>query len=103
MVNVPFLTPTQYKPSQTPTPAPNTIKDLIDYLDNVKEIPKSVSPRIKKLRKELKSIYNQMKKFEVRESNSALGRFARVYTIDGVRSTKLYAICASKYNKCSEE
>ena len=87
MVNVPFLTPTKYTPSQTPTPAPtppNTIKDLIDYLDNVKEIPKSVSPRVKKLKKEVKSIYSQMKKFEVRESNSALRRFVRVYTINGI-------------------
>ena len=87
MVNVPFLTPTKYTPSQTPTPAltpPNTIKDLIDYLDNVKEIPKSVSPRVEKLKEEVKSIYSQMKKFKVRESNSALRNFARVYTIDGI-------------------
>ena len=59
MVNVPFLTPTQYTPPQaTPAPIPsfNAVEDLIDYLDNVREIPKSVSPRLKKLREEIDSI-----------------------------------------------
>ena len=54
MTNVPFLTPTPYTPppsTPTPTPPSNTIKDLIKYLDNVKEIPKSVSPNLKNLRK----------------------------------------------------
>ena len=59
------------------------VEDLIDYLDNVKEIPKCISPRLKKLREEIDSIYEQMKSFEVRESNSALRNFAKVYTIDG--------------------
>ena len=43
MTNVPFLTPTPYTSSlstSTPTPPSNTVKDLIKYLDNVKEIPK---------------------------------------------------------------
>ena len=56
MVNVPFLTPTQYTPLQaTPAPIPslNAVEDLIDYLDNVREIPKSVSPRVKKLQEEI--------------------------------------------------
>ena len=50
MTNVPFLTATPYTPPPPPTPTPpsNTIKDLIKYLDNVKEIPKSVSPNLKK-------------------------------------------------------
>ena len=57
----------------------------MNYLDNnVREIPKSVSPRVKKLQEEIKSIYNRMKLFEVRRSNSALRNFARVYTIDGI-------------------
>ena len=52
MANVPFLTPTPYTPPQatpTPTPSPssNAVEDLINYLNNVKEIPKSVSPRLK--------------------------------------------------------
>ena len=73
MVNVPFLTPTQYTPPQaTPAPSLNAVEDLINYLDNVREIPKSVSPRVKKLQEEIKSIYNRMKLFEVRESKSAL-------------------------------
>ena len=49
MTNVPFLTPTPYTPPPpTSTPSSNTVKDLIKYLDNVKEIPKSVSPNLKK-------------------------------------------------------
>ena len=52
-------------------------------MNNVKEIPKGVSPRLKKLREEIDSIYEQMKSFEVRESNFALRNFAKVYTIDG--------------------
>ena len=89
MANVPFLTPTPYTPPQAtpaprPSPSSNAVEDLIDYLNNVKEIPKSVSPRLKKLRKEIESIYEQMKLFEVRESNSALRNFSRVYTINGI-------------------
>ena len=81
MSNVPFLTPTPYIPP--PSPSLNAVEDLEDYLDNVKEILKSVSPRLKKLREEIESIYEQMKSFEVRESNSALRNFAKVYTIGG--------------------
>ena len=52
-------------------------------MDNVREIPKSVSPRVKKLQEKIDSIYEQAKSFEVRESSAALRNFARVYTIDG--------------------
>ena len=88
MANVPFLTPTPYTTSQTtPTPTPssssNDVEDLINYLNNVKEIPKSISPRLKKLREEIDSIYEQMKTFDVKESNSSLINFAKVYTNDG--------------------
>ena len=86
MTNVPFLTPTPYTPppsTTTPTPPSNTIKDLIKYLDNVKEIPKSVSPNLKKLKKKIDNIYKKTKIFEVKESDSALRNFANVYTIDG--------------------
>ena len=87
MANVPFLTPTPYTPPQatpapTPSPSLNAVEDLMNYLDNnVREIPKSVSPRVKKLQEEIKSIYNRMKLFEVRGSNSALRNFARVYKL----------------------
>ena len=86
MTNVPFLTPTPYTPlpsTTTPTPPSNTIKDLIKYLDNVKEIPKSVSPNLKKLKKKIDDIYKETKIFEVKESDSALRNFVNVYTIDG--------------------
>ena len=86
MTNVPFLTPTPYTPppsTTTPTPPSNTIKYLIKYLDNVKEIPKSVSPNLKKLKKKIDDIYKKTKIFEVKESDSALRSFANVYTIDG--------------------
>ena len=86
MTNVPFLTPTPYTPpssTTTPTPPSNTIKDLIKYLDNVKEIPKSVSPNLRKLKKKIDDIYKRKRIFEVVESDSALRNFANVYTIDG--------------------
>ena len=86
MTNVPFLTPTPYTPppsTTTPTPPSNTIKDLIKYLDNVKEIPKSVSPNLRKLKKKIDDIYKKTTIFEVKESDSALRNFANVYTIDG--------------------
>ena len=86
MTNVPFLTPTPYTPppsTTTPTPPSNTIKDFIKYLDNVKEIPKSVSPNLRKLKKKIDDIYKKRKIFEVEESDSALRNFANVYTIDG--------------------
>ena len=84
MTNVPFLTPTPYTPPpSTSTPPSNTVKDLIKYLDNVKEIPKTVSPNLKKLKKKIDDIYKKIKTFEVKESDSALRNFAKVYTIDG--------------------
>ena len=84
MTNVPFLTPTPYIPSpSTPTPPSNTIKDLIKYLDNVKEVPKSVSPNLRKLKEKIDDIYKRKRIFELKESDSALRNFANVYTIDG--------------------
>ena len=83
MANVPFLTPTPYKIPPPSTPS-NAVENLLDYLDTVVEIPRSVSPRLKKLQEKIKSIYEQMKSFEVRESNSAFRNFAKVYTIDGI-------------------
>ena len=81
MTNVPFLTPTPYTPppsTSTPTPPSNTIKDLIKYLDNVKEIPKNVSPNLRRLKKRIDDIYKKTKIFEVIESDSALRNFAYV-------------------------
>ena len=84
MTNVPFLTPTPYTPPpSTPTPPSNTIKDLIKYLDNVKEVPKSVSPNLRKLKEKIDDIYKRKRIFEVVESDSALRNFANMYTIDG--------------------
>ena len=86
MANVPFLTPTSYVPPQaTPTPSPsNAVEDLIDYLNNVKEIPKSVSPKLKKLREKIDSIYTRLNSLKVVESDSALKEFAKVYSIDSI-------------------
>ena len=86
MTNVPFLTPTPYTPppsTPTPTPPSNTIKDLIKYLDNVKEVPKSVSPNLRELKEKIDDIYKRKRIFEVVESDSSLRNFANVYTIDG--------------------
>ena len=84
MTTVPFLTPTPYTPPpSTPTPPSNTIKDLIKYLDNVKEVPKCVSPNLRKLKKKIDDIYKRKRIFELKESDSALRNFAKVYTIDG--------------------
>ena len=84
MTNVPFLTPTPYTPPpSTPTPPSNTIKDLMKYLDNVKEVPKSVSPNLRKLKEKIDDIYKRKRIFEVVESDSALRNFANMYTIDG--------------------
>ena len=97
MVNVPFLTPTPYTPTQAtsrPSTSSNAVEELIDYLDNnVRKISKSISYRsaselrrllrLKKLKKEIDNIYERVKIFEVKESNSALRNFAKVYTIDG--------------------
>ena len=94
MANVSFLTPTPYTlPQATPSSSSssNDVKDLIDYLDEVTKRSKSTSYRsaselqmkLNKLRKEIDDIYERMKIFEVKESDSALRGFARVYTIDG--------------------
>ena len=101
MANVPFLTPTPYTPTPhtptqpaQPTPRPSSsssdVKDLLDYLDNnVREIPKRSttelrrSLKLKKFQKEIDEIYEQMKILEVRETDSALRNFAKVFTIDG--------------------
>ena len=87
MTNIPFLTPTPYTPpptsTTTPKPPSNTIKDLIKYLDNVKEVPKNISPNLRKLKKKIDDIYKRRRIFEVEESDSALRNFAKVYTIDG--------------------
>ena len=88
MANVPILTPTPYTPPPPsppppppppPSPAPIAVEDLEDYLVDV-----SASPRVRELQEEIKSIYEQMELFKVRESNSALKNFARVYTINGI-------------------
>ena len=91
MTNVPFLTPTPYVPPQqaTPTPSPssNAVEDLIDYLNNVEETPKSFSPKLQglqELKDEVNRIFEELKKFKVEEGNSALEEFAKVYTIKGI-------------------
>ena len=101
MANVPILTPTPYTspprptlytppPRPTlytpprPTPSSKAVKDLLDYLGNVKEIPKSVSPKLNKLQEQIKKIFEEKIPFEVKESDSALRGFAKVYTVDAM-------------------
>ena len=87
MVNVPFLTPTSYVPPQTtPTPSPpsDAVGDCINYLDNVKEILKSVSPKLKKLREKIEGIYKQLK-YRIRTAvKSALKGFSKLFIINGM-------------------
>ena len=94
MANVPFLTPTPYTPPQaTPSSSSssssNDVKDLIDYLNKKTRRPKNLSHRsvtelkLKKLLKEIDDINKRNKNFEVKETDSALKKFAKVYTIDG--------------------
>ena len=70
MANVPILTPTPYTPPPrpklyTPPPRPTSsskaVKDLLDYLGNVKEIPKSVSPKLNKLQEQIKRIFDTIR------------------------------------------
>ena len=97
MANVPILTPTPYtppprptpytpppRPTLRPTPSSKAVKDLLHYLGNVKEIPKSVSPKLNKLQEQIKRIFEEKIPFEVKESDSALRGFARVYTVDAM-------------------
>ena len=93
MANVPILTPTPYTPPPRPTlytppprptPSSKAVKDLLDYLGNVKEIPKSVSPKLNKLQEQIKKIFEEKIPFEVKESDSALRGFAKVYTVDAM-------------------
>ena len=53
-------------------------------MNNVKEIPKSVSPKLKKLREKIDIIYTRLNSLKVVESDSALKEFAKVYSIDGI-------------------
>ena len=93
MANVPILTPTPYTPPPRPTlytppprptPSSKAVKDLLDYLGNVKEIPKSVSPKLNKLQEQIKRIFEEKIPFEVEETDSALRSFAKVYTVDAM-------------------
>ena len=67
MANVPFSTPTTYVlPKATPTPSPtsNAVQDLIDYLNDIEERPKSFSsPKQHKLKDEVDRIFEELEKF----------------------------------------
>ena len=53
-------------------------------MGNVKEIPKSVSPKLNKLQEQIKKIFEEKIPFEVKETDSALRSFAKVYTVDAM-------------------
>ena len=90
MANVPILTPTPYTPPPITSTLPpsNAVKDLLEHLDkNIRNIPIIEQRRllnIKNLKKEIDEIYEQMKLFEVKEGESGLKNFAKVYTINGI-------------------
>ena len=91
MVNVPFLTLTSYVPPQsapTPPPPSNAVEDLIDYLKNVKEIPKSISPKLKKLQEKIEGLYRQQKYKIRRAVKSALKGFSKLFIIDGMEGVE---------------
>ena len=58
MATVPFLTPTPYEIPLPSIPS-NAVENLLDYLDTVEEIPKSVSPRLKKLQEKIRVYMNK--------------------------------------------
>ena len=89
MTNVPILIPTPYTPATPITsalPPSNAVKDLLEYLDkNVRNIPTRLNHRtitelrrllnIKNLKKEIDEIYDNIKRFKVKESETAFGGF----------------------------
>ena len=101
MANVPFLTPIPYTPPQasSSSPIPYTppqttssspsVEDLLDYLDKETKRPKKKKPfiykilrlKLKKLLKEIEDIYKRIKLFEVKQTDSALKKFVKVYSI----------------------
>ena len=102
MVNVPFLTPTSYVPPQvTPTPPPpsNAVEDLIAFFDDVKETPKRIFPKLKKLRIKIEGIYKQPK-YTIRTAvKFALKELSKLFIIDGRGRRKIiFSRCTSKYN-----
>ena len=109
MANVPFLTPTPYIPPQATPSSSNDVKDLIDYLNKKTRRPKNVSYRsvpelnrllkLKKLLKEIDEINKRIKIFEVKETDSALKKFAKVYTMDGKVGFDPQRRRARKYGK----
>ena len=53
-------------------------------MGNVKEIPKSVSPKLNKLQEQIKKIFEEKIPFEVKEGDSALRGFAKEYIVDAM-------------------
>ena len=61
-----------------------TISDWLNWLENVEDevVRRKVDPKVERLKKQIE---NLGKTFQLKESRSALKKFATQYTIDGVR------------------
>ena len=86
-INVPILIPgtVKAKPNvvkRVVAKTVNTFNDWLNWLaESGKNIVKTISPKLKHLKEKISKIFEE--KFEVKEGESALRKFARQFTIDG--------------------
>ena len=60
--------------------------------------PEQIPRVLREIAEHVRSNYPPIQSFEVRESESALSNFARVYTINGTEGFFIW--CERKYNEC---
>ena len=89
MANVPFITPTAYTPPPPQESSPY-VEDLLNNLEMETRrgkkntyINKILKLKLKNLLEETEDIYKRNKLFKVKQSDSALKNFAKVYSIEG--------------------
>src|SRR5271165_3495004 len=88
-IQVPTLTPSSYVPTSYVRKFYDGTKSAIKEFANwiVSYIPpepkRIVNEKLEALKTKVNTIFNKLKKFEIRESNTAIGGFAKQYTIDG--------------------
>ena len=69
--------------SVIPKPEQRTVTDFVNYLTG-RVGPEQTTQILNEIVEHVRTNYPPRQSFEVRESNSALGNFARVYTINGI-------------------